>query len=152
MANYVRLRDLGITREAHDELMSARYVTQRNPYKAQPLPDTLGENATPWQIWFEAVDAANHEALKRKVPADFHSLIDGEEPCPDCGEPLCYQPGETRDRMVERCDACGRLWEVVASGEIERAARWSAWQEEHGEPRSLSEYWAKMAAERGLLK
>lgn len=145
MATYVRLRDLRIAREAHEELMRARYTTQRNPYKERPLPDTLGEDATPWQIWFEAVDAANHDALKQKVSSEYHDLIDGREACPDCGTKLGYQPGRTREYMIERCDACGRIWEIVTSDEARRARRWSEWQAEHGEPRSLSEFWAMQA-------
>ena len=145
MATYVRLRDLRIAREAQEELMRTRYATQRNPYREKPLPDSLGEDATPWQIWFEAVDAANHEALKRKVSPEFFDLIDGREACPDCGASLGYRPGRTREYMVERCDACGRLWEVVTSEERLRARRWSEWQAGHGEARSLSEWWALQA-------
>lgn len=144
MAAYLRIENL---RNTYYDPNSHLFEHPENPWAKQRPDDELDEvsGITPWQIWFYAVDAANHEALKTKVPAAFHDLIDGKEPCPVCGKPLCYRPWLERDHMVEICPACGHIWLCTTREEDERSRRWFMWQRAHDEPTSMSEFWAMHA-------
>jgi hypothetical protein len=145
MAAYLRIENLRNT--YYDPASGLSALPSDNPWEKRYADDGLddGYDMRPWQIWFYAVDAANHEALKTKVPAAFHDLIDGKEPCPVCGRPLGYRPWLDRDHMVETCPACGHIWLCSTWEEEERSKHWTRWMRAHGEPTSLAEFWAMQA-------
>jgi hypothetical protein len=149
MATYLRDSNLRNTTFDPNYDWSASWKWPKNPWSKKPADDELDEfRLTPWQLWFLAVDSANHDALKTKVPAAFHDLLDGKEPCPVCGKPLGYRPWLDRNHMIELCPACGHVWCCVTWEEKERSEHWVAWQHAHGEAANLGEFWALKAKKR----
>lgn len=142
MASYVRIMDKN---RFHGGAGGVRHTL--NPYERASSDDLIENNEQAWTIWFAIADDLDHEVLKRRVPASFHDLIDGREACPDCGAVLGYRPGPTKYQMDEVCPACGHRWMILDPEEDERSRRWADWQHSHGQPRSLSEFWAMKARE-----